>query len=383
VLCVASNDRIYCNPKACGIFRASGIAEIRVSGRGYDGRDDGDEGFPLIDQRLPGRRDAPLKTMATKLSGWLAEVAPGEWFILMLGELLLQRYSWLLDDAYVYFRYVDNLVLLGRGLVYNPGEFVEGFSSPAWCMLLALFRLTGCPYWLGIRILGALFFVVVWVLLVSFNRRLNPSLSKGDAINYPLIAIALTYGSSCYFTSGVEGPLVILSGVVFAFLVISPDSRGLQLAAGLGPLVRPELLVPWLFLVVYLRISRRRLPWTLISSAVCSMGGWVLFRVIYYADFFPNTFYLKSIHWYSQGFRYLWDTLLPYQLLPVILFFLLIGWMSRERMRLRLLMVLLALPVLFYVIRIGGDVRHFREPSVYQTPDSCKIPGLQDLFQDP
>ena len=42
-----------------------------------------------------------------------------------------------MDDSYVYFRYVDNLVFLGNGLVYNRGEYLEGFSSPLWAVLLS------------------------------------------------------------------------------------------------------------------------------------------------------------------------------------------------------------------------------------------------------
>lgn len=52
------------------------------------------------------------------------------------------HYAWLLDDAFVYFRYVDNALFLGRGLVYNAGEYVEGYSSPFWTLLLLVLRST-------------------------------------------------------------------------------------------------------------------------------------------------------------------------------------------------------------------------------------------------
>src|SRR5262249_29142195 len=37
------------------------------------------------------------------------------------------------EDAYITFRYARNLVL-GYGLVFNPGERVMGFSSPLWTL---------------------------------------------------------------------------------------------------------------------------------------------------------------------------------------------------------------------------------------------------------
>ena len=53
------------------------------------------------------------------LLGWLASVS---WF--------------LCDDAFISFRYVRNL-LEGNGLVFNPGEYVEGYSNFLWILELA------------------------------------------------------------------------------------------------------------------------------------------------------------------------------------------------------------------------------------------------------
>ena len=48
----------------------------------------------------------------------------------------MSHYWFLSDDCYISFRYARNLVE-GHGLVYNPGERVEGFSNPLWVLLLA------------------------------------------------------------------------------------------------------------------------------------------------------------------------------------------------------------------------------------------------------
>ena len=53
------------------------------------------------------------------LLGWLTSLA---WF--------------LCDDAFISFRYVRNL-LEGHGLVFNPGEYVEGYSNFLWVLELA------------------------------------------------------------------------------------------------------------------------------------------------------------------------------------------------------------------------------------------------------
>ena len=43
-------------------------------------------------------------------------------------------------------------------------------------------------------------------------------------------------------------------------------------------------------------------------------GGWMVFRVTYYADLFPNTFYLKDELDVAQGWAYLMDTVRTYWL---------------------------------------------------------------------
>src|SRR5687768_6252470 len=44
--------------------------------------------------------------------------------------------DWGFDDAYISYRYAANLVA-GHGLVFNPGERVEGYSNFLYVMLVA------------------------------------------------------------------------------------------------------------------------------------------------------------------------------------------------------------------------------------------------------
>src|SRR4051794_35154349 len=48
----------------------------------------------------------------------------------------------MVDDAYISFRYARNLAD-GFGLVFNPGEQVEGFSNLLWTLLLTPFARAG------------------------------------------------------------------------------------------------------------------------------------------------------------------------------------------------------------------------------------------------
>ena len=48
------------------------------------------------------------------------------------------RWDFIVDDAYISFRYAKNFAE-GQGLVYNPGEApVEGYTNLLWTLLLSL-----------------------------------------------------------------------------------------------------------------------------------------------------------------------------------------------------------------------------------------------------
>ena len=110
----------------------------------------------------------------TKLIQALRRFTHLEWLCLGCGIVLTLRYRWLLDDAFIYYRYVDNLLFLDIGLVYNQGEYVEGFSSPGWLLILSAFRALHVDYWLLTQILGCGAFTLFWWLLCLLNRELSP-----------------------------------------------------------------------------------------------------------------------------------------------------------------------------------------------------------------
>ena len=94
-------------------------------------------------------------------------------------------------------------------------------------------------------------------------------------------------------------------------------------------------------------------------------GAYLLFRVWYYADLFPNTFYLKNATQFSWGLTYLHDTLVVYGVYVLAPVLLILALLLRKRgediaMGQRLLLLAMAAMVGAYVIKIGGDGRHYR-----------------------
>ncbi len=70
--------------------------------------------------------------------------------------LLVLRFDWLCDDAFISFRFARNLAA-GLGLLYNPGLApVEGYSNLLWVLWLALFEVAGIDVSSAARVSSAL-----------------------------------------------------------------------------------------------------------------------------------------------------------------------------------------------------------------------------------
>jgi len=281
---------------------------------------------------------------------------PVEWACLLVGLVLVVRYRWLMDDAFVYFRYIDNFLFLKVGLVYNAGEYVEGFSSPGWLMILLLLRSLRVGFDVIVLGLGLVCYALFAYGLVVLNRRLAPSGSP--VINLPLALTATNYSVMSYFTGGLETALLQPLAVAFGLFAVYPRSRFLQVVVALSPLVRHELILPALVAL----LVARRVPGA-IRNLVCvstvALGVWGLFRVDYYADLLPNTFYLKDEWMVLRGLGYLHHTLATYWLyLPAALLLALAIHLRRRgiefEIRARLAMLVMLLPVLAYAVKVGG-----------------------------
>ena len=90
-------------------------------------------------------------------------------FLPWLGLLgyLTHKEWYLTDDAFISFRYARNL-LEGHGLVFNPGEYVEGYSNFLWVLELAALwgafglRPEHTAPWLSVAYTGGTLAAMLW-----------------------------------------------------------------------------------------------------------------------------------------------------------------------------------------------------------------------------
>jgi hypothetical protein len=117
--------------------------------------------------------------------------------------------------------------------------------------------------------------------------------------------------------------------------------------------------------VLWCWIATRRFPWRPTAVGAIAVGGWLLFRIIYYAELLPNTFYLKHLPDWGQGFVYLHETLYVYGVYWVGPIFAALAFALWRRgvdfkARPRLGMLLVSAAIALYFVRVGGDPRHYR-----------------------
>ncbi|HER43803.1 MAG TPA: hypothetical protein ENO08_05025, partial [Candidatus Eisenbacteria bacterium] len=210
-------------------------------------------------------------------------------------------FNYIPDDAYIGMRYARN-VAEGEGLVFNPGERVEGYTNFLWIMILAAAAKAGVPLVGGSRALSLLFsagtLLLAWIACDSILTEKERSLSgRGVAAVAPLILAASTPFVT-WALSGTEIPL-------FTFLL---TAGMLLLLTGRGPrpvfavfavltLVRPEG-AAWYLLAGALLVVRgerpRRVAAEGMLTAALLLAPYLIWKFLYFGSVLPNTFYAKT-----------------------------------------------------------------------------------------
>lgn len=207
------------------------------------------------------------------------------------------------DDLFISLRYAENLVH-GRGLVYNAGERVEGFSSPAWVFLQAIGLALGCEGVTFTKALGVTSLIALHVGLHRLTREVFGV--RGPLALLPNLFLALDGNVTQWAILGLETPALLAAipwSIVCLRRAAAPDgTRGQRAAAAtvlvLLATVRPES-PAWAATVVgceaiahdgahFRRVARAAWP----AALACVL---LLFlRRAYYGDWVANTYYVKG-----------------------------------------------------------------------------------------
>lgn len=270
--------------------------------------DDDEVEEPLEDEEASSTRP-PAQTVGAWIAG--APLPVGALRVLGLGLPMLLTLagalrvsSFTIDDAYISFRYAENLAH-GQGLVYNLGERVEGYTNFLWTVLLAVAVKLGAPTTLAAKVLGAAGACATLVPTYLLSQRLRPF------SNLPCLAtwlLATSFLFTGYAVFGLETPLFLLLTLAGTELFLREEgaSSSAEPAAArrfpwsgavfaLAALTRPEaplflgLLLLWHAEIAF---SRRNLVRLLVFAL--PVAAHLLWRHSYYGAWVPNTLAAKT-----------------------------------------------------------------------------------------
>lgn len=270
------------------------------------------------------------------------------------------------DDAFISFRYARNLAT-GQGLVFNPGERLEGFTNFLWTVLLAPFAamnvdLAQLTQWLGAGLMVALLLLVV---------RASRQFGAATAL---MAALWLSTSSTLvlYATSGMEQPLAAL--LAFASAVVlwreTPTRRDGVIAgllAAAACMTRPELVLVAGLLGLWLVIDalRTRTLTPVLSgyapAVIAPLLAFVAFRWAYFGALVPNTYWVKT----GAG-DLIWraglDTtrqMLGFNGIGALLLLTPFAFIDGTRRAQKLFMLVVTLAFFAFQYRVGSDEMHW------------------------
>lgn len=296
---------------------------------------------------------------ATATAGWRRTAIAAAALFLTLGVSL--HYG-VIDDAYITLRYARHLSE-GIGPVWNPGERVEGSSSFFWVLAMASsHRLTGIDLDTLARVAGAAGAVVA---LGALAWACAPFSSVA-------VALAAYLPFAFWGFSGMETTVSLAVSILL--LATAADRRATSSArrlvalgalAGLSVWIRPEAVLLAGVVGVWVagateRGSRARSSVAYVSGLALALVPLLAFRLVYYGDLLPNTYYVKvdgsGPALWARGVRYLGDHLPP--LAPIVCLAA-VSALRASRSRLGLLALLWVGAQVATILFTGGD--HFDE----------------------
>lgn len=287
--------------------------------------------------------------------------------------ILCLKISFLSDDAFISYRYAQNFVN-GYGLVFNPGEKVEGYTNFLWVIISAVLMKLNIDPLTGTRTLTLIFsFLTILVTyliateifkiqsLISFLSSvllaLNPgfvlwSYSGMETIFFTFLVTLGNYFVLKYLCE-VRNKFIVYSSVLFS----------------IASLTRPEgafiFFLNFLFLVIMSFKNKEKQNFTVVIKKfllpllifLIIYGTYFIWRYSYYGYLMPNTFYAKTgfDNQFARGLYYcfkFYRESLAMGLLLIFPAYLIIKEYNDRKIQYILFMLT---GFILYIILIGGD----------------------------
>lgn len=286
--------------------------------------------------------------------------------LLMFLMAVVVKCAWIVDDSYISFRYVKN-ILSGYGLTWNTFERVQAYTNPLYVFLMIpLYAIFGDMFLSSIVLSVALTMSAVTISLFPKDKK--------SIIPFIICILALSTSKAFidYSTSGLENPMTYLIIALFYkefFTSQKPyESKSflkLCLIASFITINRVDailLFIPPLCYGFFKQFKFKKILMGLLGFLPFII--WEAFSFFYYGFFFPNTAYAKlnittsAINLVKRGFKYIFssniygDNITLVVLLAVLILGVFLSRKLHGRFKIASASILLYLA---YIVYVGGD----------------------------
>ncbi len=289
----------------------------------------------------------------------------------VLVPILYKSYTFYHDDAYITLRYAHNFIH-GDGIVWNKGEYVQGYTNFLHLLLISLLGFFGCDLWLASRIISVIAFFILTSWSVIF-----PILFGGRDRGHPMDMISFFIISTSapmlvWILGGLEGVLfstlsslgvmtlvyasrpnnnvrlILLSGIFFSFAIMTrPD--GVIFA-----------FISFIFIIILRPHKLFRTIGSFILPFLVTVLPYLIWTIVYYGDIVPNTFYVRatgfSFDRAKVGLFYLWRFSRSPPYIAILLILAIVYAVCRRRLDSSLLYIFSCIvSYMLYIVYVGGD----------------------------
>ncbi len=216
--------------------------------------------------------------------------------LLAVGHALSFSDAGPIDDDFICMRYGRSF-LSGDGLVFNPGQVVEGFTAPLWVMILAVGMAVGLdPVHVSVIVSALACGLIVASVGVAWQ-----TLRPRSAWPVPAILVATSPALAFHGAAGLGTTLLAGLLALWFALGLRAEARGQvptasALVLALACLLRQEAA---LFALPFALGPGRSRPdrdrWAPGWIPLAALALWTSLRVAYYGRFLPMTYGVKKL----------------------------------------------------------------------------------------